>query len=97
MKFVVFAISMLCLIKTAQAKDTFGIDVKSHSAMGQSRDVLPIKTYQYGMNLDIKRVISIEGDHEACEVVPMHMLYEDSQGQRHRLEYLVMGTGCTNG
>lgn len=97
MKFVVFALSMLCLIEAVQAKDTFGIDVQSQVAMGQSRDVLPIKTYRYGMNLDIKKVISIEGDYEACEVVPMHMLYEDSHGQRHRLEYLVMGTGCTNG
>jgi hypothetical protein len=34
---------------------------------------------------------------EVCEVVPVKMEYEDSQGQRHILNYHVMGNGCSNG
>lgn len=97
MKFVVFALSIFCLMSAAQAKDGLGVEAGTQLAMVQSRDVMPIKSYQYGMDLDIKKVIAIKGNHKACGVVPMQMLYEDSQGQRHRLEYLVMGTGCTNG
>lgn len=97
MKFGVFALSIFCLMSAAQAKDSSGVEVNIQLAMGQSRDVMPVKSYQYGMDLDIKRVIAIKGNHKACGVVPMQMLYEDSQGQHHRLEYLIMGTGCTNG
>ena len=32
-----------------------------------------------------------------CEVVPAQMVYEDSQGKQHTLEYRVMGNGCSNG
>lgn len=32
-----------------------------------------------------------------CEVVPAQMIYEDHQGQRHILEYRIMGNGCLNG
>ncbi|MGP5464669.1 DUF2790 domain-containing protein, partial [Pseudomonas helleri] len=30
-------------------------------------------------------------------VVPARMVYEDSQGIKHTLEYRVMGNGCSNG
>jgi len=32
-----------------------------------------------------------------CEVVPAQMVYEDSHGMQHPLEYRVMGNGCSNG
>ena len=53
--------------------------------------------YDYSMNMDIKRVINLSTIPNVCEVVPATMTYEDHQGQRHILNYHVMGNGCSNG
>lgn len=55
-----------------------------------------VEHYEYGAHLDIAKVISMESIPMVCKVVPLHMLYEDSQGQRHLLEYEVMGSGCVD-
>lgn len=57
---------------------------------------LRLEHYDYSMDLDIARVIKITEIPNVCEVVPMQMqmVYEDSHGQRHVLEYSVMGRGC---
>ncbi|GLK91305.1 DUF2790 domain-containing protein [Pseudomonas turukhanskensis] len=60
----------------------------------ESPDQPPIKTYAYGMKLDIARVISIKTDNPTCTVGPAWMTYEDSVGDRHVLEYRRMGDGC---
>ncbi|RON44201.1 hypothetical protein BK666_17730 [Pseudomonas frederiksbergensis] len=57
----------------------------------------PVESYSYGMKLDIQKVISISDTADQCGPVPTQMTYEDSQGQRHVLEYSIMGTGCSNG
>ncbi|VVP92561.1 hypothetical protein PS918_03384 [Pseudomonas fluorescens] len=57
----------------------------------------PIETYSYGSNLDIKKVIAVSDVGNECGPVPAQMTYEDSQGQRHVLQYQVMGNGCTSG
>ncbi|MDF0732257.1 DUF2790 domain-containing protein [Pseudomonas entomophila] len=57
----------------------------------------PVEQYSYSQHLDIARVISISEVPNVCEVAPAHMTYEDSKGQRHVLEYRVMGNGCSNG
>ncbi|MBB3104010.1 DUF2790 domain-containing protein [Azomonas macrocytogenes] len=49
--------------------------------------------YEYGMKLDIHRVISRQyGSNymSSCDVVPAHMVYDDSQGQRHAITYKVV-------
>ncbi|MEB0204506.1 DUF2790 domain-containing protein [Pseudomonas sp. CCC3.1] len=51
--------------------------------------------YTYGTKLDIAKVISVSEVPQVCEVVPAKMIYEDHQGQRHVLEYHVMGDGCS--
>lgn len=53
--------------------------------------------YDYSMNLDIKRVISLSTIPDVCEVVPATMTYEDHQGQVHTLQYRAMGEGCSEG
>ena len=53
--------------------------------------------YTYATDLDIANVISVTPSADVCEVVPAQMIYEDHQGQRHILEYRVMGNGCSNG
>jgi hypothetical protein len=56
-----------------------------------------IEQYSYSTHLDIAKVISVDEVPNVCRVVPQHMTYEDSKGQRHVMEYQVMGNGCSNG
>ena len=58
---------------------------------------LAVEQYTYATDLDIANVISVTPAADVCEVVPAQMTYEDHQGQRHILEYRVMGNGCSNG
>ncbi|POA86232.1 DUF2790 domain-containing protein [Pseudomonas sp. FW305-E2] len=66
---------------------------------GEAKDAeqIPVEQYSYSKHLDIARVISMSEVPNVCEVVPARMTYEDSQGQKHILEYRVMGNGCSNG
>jgi len=65
----------------------------SVAAAGQQA---PIEHYTYATHLDIAKVIAEDAVPNVCAVVPEHMTYEDSQGKRHVLEYLVMGNGCSS-
>ena len=66
---------------------------------GEAKDAeqIPVEQYSYSQHLDIARVISVSEVPNVCEVVPARMTYEDSKGQKHILEYRVMGNGCSNG
>ncbi|WP_268800224.1 DUF2790 domain-containing protein [Pseudomonas huanghezhanensis] len=67
-------------------------------AAQQSQHRAPaVEQYTYATHLDIAKVISTDQVPNVCRVVPQHMTYEDSEGQRHVMEYQVMGNGCSNG
>ena len=83
---LVLALSSVCL--TAMA------DESSTAAAHQQPAV---EQYSYSSELDIAKVISMSEIPNVCEVVPARMVYEDSQGIKHTLEYRVMGNGCSNG
>ena len=83
---LVLALSSLCV--TAMA-DEIPTDV--------AQQQVPVEEYTYSTDLDIAKVISMSEVPEVCEVVPARMEYEDSHGQRHILQYRVMGNGCSNG
>ncbi len=55
-----------------------------------------VEPYRYSQNLDIAHVVAISQVPDVCDVVPMHLTYDDSNGERHIMEYHVMGNGCTN-
>lgn len=55
-----------------------------------------VTVYQYGMKLDIKRVINITDTRHVCGITPSVMTYMDSKGNIHRLQYLVYGGGCSD-
>ncbi|NUT78489.1 DUF2790 domain-containing protein [Pseudomonas sp. C1C7] len=58
----------------------------------------PVEPYTYDSHLDIKKVITITDiPNNICGPVPAQMTYEDSNGQRHVMQYQVMGNGCSNG
>ncbi|MEN8640723.1 DUF2790 domain-containing protein [Pseudomonas sichuanensis] len=62
----------------------------------QQVEQTPVEQYSYSQHLDIARVISMSEVPDVCQVVPARMTYEDSQGNKHVLEYRVMGNGCSN-
>ncbi|HGY9627534.1 DUF2790 domain-containing protein [Pseudomonas putida] len=65
--------------------------------VAKGAEQIPVEQYSYSQHLDIARVLSMSEVPNVCEVVPARMTYEDSQGQKHILEYRVMGNGCSNG
>lgn len=51
--------------------------------------------YNYSQTLDIAKVISLSSaTSDECEPVQAHMIYLDSQGVRHNLEYLRLSESC---
>ncbi|CRM12181.1 hypothetical protein [Pseudomonas sp. 31 R 17] len=85
---VVLALSSLCA--TAALADEAPTELAGGNA--------PIvEDYTYSTHLDVAKVVSMSDIPQVCEVVPVKMEYEDSQGQRHILNYHVMGNGCSNG
>ncbi|MFC6337536.1 DUF2790 domain-containing protein [Pseudomonas sp. CCM 7891] len=85
---LVMALSSLCA--TAALADEAPTDVAS-------QNTAVVEEYTYSTELDIAKVLSMSSIPEVCEVVPARMEYEDSKGQRHILNYKVMGNGCSNG
>jgi hypothetical protein len=75
------------------AAQAFSDESPANTAASQ----IPVETYSYGMKLDIQKIITVTDTGDECAPVPKQMTYEDSQGQRHILQYQVMGTGCSNG
>ncbi|MFR0690670.1 DUF2790 domain-containing protein [Enterobacterales bacterium AE_CKDN230030158-1A_HGKHYDSX7] len=51
--------------------------------------------YHYGMPLDVAKVLSITQPNERCEVSLATMVYLDSQGQQHTLQYLRQTEICS--
>ena len=47
--------------------------------------------YHYGMNLDVKRVISLTDTSDSTGVVPATLIYENSQGQVKSIEFTEAG------
>lgn len=66
-------------------------------AQPDASETQPIVQYEYGMRLDIKRVIDLSGIPATCQVEPATMTYEDHQGQVHTIGYRAMGDGCNQG
>ena len=85
---LVMALASLCA--TAAVADEIPTDVASQSTA-------VVEEYTYSTDLDIAKVVSMSSIPNVCEVVPARMEYEDHQGQRHILNYKVMGNGCSNG
>lgn len=53
--------------------------------------------YQYGMELDVAKVISVTRKADVCGVVPSRMTYLDSKGSLQTVEYRAVVRGCRRG
>ncbi|EJM12480.1 Protein of unknown function (DUF2790) [Pseudomonas sp. GM18] len=65
-------------------------------AADQGKPAPVVKDYEYGMKLDVVKVVSVVRPQVACAVVPTAMTYEDSKGQLNTIKYTVAGD-CRNG
>lgn len=89
MKYVMFAaLSMFSLFAAAAEVPA--------AATAQSEQ------YNYSQNLDIAKVISITSSNanqaaSSCGPEEAHMVYVDSKGARHDLQYTRMGENCEQG
>lgn len=64
-------------------------------AASQGKAAPVVKDYEYGMKLDVVKIVSAVKPQPACAVVPTAMTYEDSKGQLNTLKYSVAGV-CRN-
>ena len=87
-KSVFIAAALACLTVPAMADD---------STTAPTDQNPPIEVYSYSTHLDIAKVISTTEPGNVCGAVPVEMVYEDSTGQVHRMQYQTMGTGCDHG
>ncbi|MBD1554861.1 DUF2790 domain-containing protein [Pseudomonas typographi] len=78
-----FAIAALAAVFTTGAYAQDGAD--------RSLAGIPVEQYHYGMNLDVQRIISKTDISDKTGVVPVTMVYQDSHGQVHKLQYLENG------
>ena len=76
-------------------KNLIALFLAGFATLAVAGETATVEHYHYGTQLDIARVVSLSNIPNVCEVVPATMVYEDSQGQRHTLEYQVMGDGCS--
>ncbi|KJK18836.1 DUF2790 domain-containing protein [Pseudomonas sp. NPDC087612] len=57
----------------------------------------PVPVYHYGMPVDVARVLQLsEPASDTCEVVLASMVYVDSAGRQHSLQYLKLARVCTD-
>jgi len=73
------------------------VSLAGEQPLANEQEQANVEQYQYGMDLDVARVIKSAEVPNTCNVEPVQMVYEDHQGKRHTLEYLVAGTGCSGG
>lgn len=60
-------------------------------ALSQGKNAPVAKEYEYGMKVDVVKVISVVRPAKVCAVVPAAMTYEDSKGQLNTIRYTVAG------
>lgn len=60
-------------------------------AISQGKSAPVSKEYEYGMTVDVVKVISVVRPAKVCAVVPAAMTYEDSKGQLNTIRYTVAG------
>ncbi|WP_397453053.1 DUF2790 domain-containing protein [Pseudomonas sp. NA-150] len=85
MKSLLVGAVVLAFLNTAMAA---GSDTAHNAAVAK------VDNYMYGSHLDISKVLSVSAPAISCGVVPEQMIYLDSMGSKHELDYQVVGDGC---
>jgi hypothetical protein len=80
------------------ALSMFSIFASANDQINSSTKNAPVEDYAYSQHLDIAKVIQVTADNaNSCGPIEAHMIYDDSKGVRHNLEYTRIGDGCQNG
>ncbi|MFK3798835.1 DUF2790 domain-containing protein [Pseudomonas sp. NPDC088444] len=82
------------------ALSIFSAFASANQAVNADAAAPPAVEYTYSQHLDIAKVISMTSASDvstACGPVESHMVYVDSKGVTHNLEYTRLGDGCQNG
>ncbi len=91
MKYIMFAaLSLFSLVGCASGDNT------STAPQTTAQD----DQYDYTQDLDIAKVVRISNARNVateCGPVVTHMVYLDSKGESHQLQYVRLGDGCQNG
>lgn len=91
MKYIMFAALSLFSVMASAADNT------SSTA---SQSTAQSDAYDYSEDLDIAKVVRLSSDANVateCGPVVAHMVYVDSKGVTHNLQYTRLGNGCQNG
>ncbi|MBT9303587.1 DUF2790 domain-containing protein [Pseudomonas sp. TAE6080] len=99
---MVFSLSMGAMAEVGGDREIAQLMQQNQQAMSryaakQGKPAPQVRAYEYGMKLDIAKVVSVTPPIRACKVVPSRMTYEDSSGTIKTLEYQVMGLCRNNG
>lgn len=81
-------------IQTQEDFETHQVFVRAY-ALEKNKPVPNIAEYQYGMKLDVQKVVRQTPDPKTCQVVPRLMTYEDSTGELKTVKYLALSE-CIN-
>ncbi|MFI8481430.1 DUF2790 domain-containing protein [Pseudomonas sp. NPDC078700] len=67
------------------------------SAFASNYDHLELVQYSYDTKLDVAKVISLTDVSQERGVVPVIMIYKDSQGDVHKVQFLQLGGQDSSG
>ncbi|MGY4532573.1 hypothetical protein ACVW0Y_001697 [Pseudomonas sp. TE3786] len=81
------AIAAFALIATAPFAFAQSVQATNSKAGAD----IPTVQYEYGMELDVKKVLSLTDVSNVAGVVPVTMVYQDSQGRVQKVKYLELG------
>jgi hypothetical protein len=87
MKYLLVGAAVLAFLNTAMA---------AGSGTAPNTTTTIVDNYKYGTHLDIAKVLSVATPAISCGVVPGQMIYLDSTGSKHELDYQLLGGGCND-
>jgi len=91
MKYIMFAaLSLFSLMASANGE----------TSSSTSQSSVQAEQYDYGQDLNIAKVVRLSTPASAateCGPVVAHMVYVDTKGVTHNLQYTRFGDGCNNG
>ncbi|MCI8210848.1 hypothetical protein AUC61_15035 [Pseudomonas sp. S25] len=78
----------------------FSVFASANDSVNNNAQLPPSVDYNYSQNLDIAKVLKVtSAESTTCGPVQAHMLYLDSKGVEHNLQYTRIsgGNNCQNG
>lgn len=88
MKAIYAAIALAGILSTSAA---FAADRTAEQSKVASEGNVPVVDYEYGMDLDIARVVSRTDNSLKAGIVPTVVVYQDHNGDLHKVRYLEWG------